>query len=153
MCNCNEAKIIHSYEPRLIDINREDRSLHFKIEGTEVEGIFMSTDSLIRYAREALIAFSDWSIIVMCKVDRDAVEIINTGLFQPNKSLLWADNSDINFIFAFKSSNNYDDSFTGKNGKQINRTIHTDYTKIDLKNTIEDFKFNLTSGFYNYLFN
>lgn len=152
MCNCNETKIIHSYEPRLIDINRKDRSLHFKIEGTDVEGIFMSTNSLIRYTREDLISFNDWAVIVMCKLNGSTVEIINANLYQPSKTLAWADNRDIDFIFAFKSGNQYDDSFTNKNGNQLNKTINTNYAAVNLKEVIDDFKFNLTSGFYNHLF-
>lgn len=150
MC-CSQNKIVNTYEPRLLAIEQGDRWLKFKVEGSELEGICMSTHSLIRYAKEELASFSDWSLVVMCKINNNKLEIVNTMNLQTSKHLAWAEKEDIDFIFAFKSSNSYDNNFTHKDGESLPRNLSIDYSTLENKDVIEDFKFSLVSGAYNWL--
>lgn len=151
MCCCSQNKLINTYEPRLLPIENGDRWLKFKVEGSDLEGICMSTNSLIRYNKEELVSFSDWALVVMCKINENKLEIINTINLQTSKNLAWAEKEDIDFIFAFKSNNTYDNNFTRKDGECLPRHINIDYSKLDVKYIIEDFKFSLASGAYNWL--
>jgi hypothetical protein len=151
MCYCSQNKLINTYEPRLLPIENGDRWLKFKVEGSDLEGICMSTNSLIRYSKEELVSFSDWALVVMCKINENKLEIVNTLNLQTSKNLSWVEKEEYDFIFAFKSDNKYDNSFTNKDGKRLARNVNINYSNAEIKDVVEDFKFSLASGAYNWL--
>jgi hypothetical protein len=147
----------NSFTPRLKITNVIDnRITEFKVEGTNLEGIALSASTLIRYHKNAILNFNPKGVIVKTINKNGNLSVVSTGHITIEKvEDLSIDSKYVDFLFYFKvekisGSPSEKDLLESPDENPIFPTSRK-YDEINAAELIEEFKFNINKGDYDFL--